>query len=176
MSEPDLVLDFAMTLDDARVPMTRVGKRIWSEWIRRLVALYLVWMAIDAWHDGLYWSCGIFLFCALFMATPRVLTFWWLFRLLCRNQPPMQIRIQIDQTGLHMHDAIRKTHDCFWWSRLTSVTESEYGYELRFDGATYPSMYIPTHAFADDEQRATFRRLIEEHLLHTAPVNSRKSF
>lgn len=164
MTDPVLVLDFEMTMDEMGAKMKRAGWSMRREWLRRGIAVFILWLAVDYWRSGDFWTFGVFLLCAAFMVTPSAVIIWWVMRLLTRNQPPAHVRIEIDDTGLHMHDPKQKTHNCFWWSRLTGVEETDGDFELTFDGESYPQMYIPACAFDSQEQRETFLNLVEKHL------------
>lgn len=164
MSDPVLVLDYDVSMEDMRAAMKRAMRnRQWHGWWQNVFTLCLLGGAADSVVSGQLLQGGVFLALAALLTIPHWLLVRWIW-----NQPTPHVRIVIDDAGLHVHYPQHKTHNGFWWSRLTGVDETDGDFELTFDGESYPQMYVPACAFDNDEQRTMFRNLVEKHLPQAA--------
>lgn len=164
MAEPILTLEYVVTVDDIRAEMARARKRSVQDLFRWGAALILACTAYSAWQRGDYWFAGFSSFVAVYFAFSRDLLLWWLFRWIEHRYGDSTISIEIDNKSLLNRDVTQKRGERFWWSRLTKCEEHDGNFELSFDGDSYPRLSIPDRAFSNDEQRATFRALVDQHL------------
>lgn len=164
MATPTFSLHYVATTDDLRAEFRRMRREWGRDWIRRAGALFMAWMAINSVTSGYggLTSALITLAALYFWISPPPLV-WLFYFWALKHYSDLAVSIEIDERSLVSLREDQKYGYRQYWSRLSRIEETERGFELAFDGNSYPTMHILKKAFVDDAQRHQFREFVTQH-------------
>ena len=164
MSEPSLVLEYELTADRARAEFRHFLRARRRSWWKGVAAGSFLFVAIF-----FYLPYGDYLWAVIYGVVG--IEYWFLIlsrfivgvRIRSSSFESKTVQFELDDRGvvrgprLPKHSPLR-----FWWKALRQVSEDAESIDLVFDMDRVVS--VPQDAFADEDQRVTFRNLVATHL------------
>ncbi|MCA9027047.1 MAG: hypothetical protein KDA86_17700 [Planctomycetaceae bacterium] len=175
MNVESLTIEYEHTAEDAQKIYKRAMEQLrlttfgqaasgmrWAAVGSSLLIAAFAWRYGKVFDSVLFAAIGVWVF--LIPNLTHLIAGWFMTSSWSTRIPrTLHVRIDIDKVGALLRYTRENGSKRYWWSKLSSVVETQYGIELNFDNHQISGLIIPWKALQQSAQRDQLMQRIDDH-------------